>query len=163
MSLDGSRVALYEQWETLEECKLSYGELSLATAVRTSLKFVVNIDESSVERHLYETVSEKGSEPMFLDGDLYLVQLAEVPNIHNLHPECLADLACHKLDLQSSTLASQLTLSASTILKSLDEDTTRLVAGAQYEVQDPETFESHQENQFIYQWVASQKGEGVFQ
>lgn len=55
-SMDGTKVALSEKWESVEACRQSYRTDSLPTAIRTSLKYVLEVDESLVNRHVYQRV-----------------------------------------------------------------------------------------------------------
>lgn len=79
-SLDGTRIALYEQWRMAGDCRLSYSDQSITTAVRKSLKFILEVDEDSVDRHIYETVGAIGSGGgISLNDPTLLVQFIEIP------------------------------------------------------------------------------------
>ncbi|KAL7561558.1 hypothetical protein ACA910_007017 [Epithemia clementina (nom. ined.)] len=62
-SLDGQTVALYEQWTSDELALRSYQADSLPTAIRTSLKYVLEVNEQAVNRHLYQIVASSTATP----------------------------------------------------------------------------------------------------
>jgi quinol monooxygenase YgiN len=57
-ALDGTKMALYEQWTSYEECIAAYAPTSRSTIVREQTKSVLEIDGKSVDRHVYEVRAE---------------------------------------------------------------------------------------------------------
>ena len=56
-AVDGSKMALYEQWTSYDECIAAYAPTSRSTQVREQMKSVLEIDGKSVDRHVYEVRS----------------------------------------------------------------------------------------------------------
>ena len=56
-AIDGSKMALYEQWTSYDECIAAYAPTSRSTQVREQMKSVLEIDGKSVDRHVYEVCS----------------------------------------------------------------------------------------------------------
>ena len=79
MSLDGFTVAMYEQWASYEQCVASYQPTSLPTAVRMSLKYVMNVDETKVNRHVYQIV---GSSAQTAGGPAPVIDPLQYPLVH---------------------------------------------------------------------------------